>query len=82
MKQFEEKIKNPITEEEFQDKREQERVKECEMLVDKMDNVIKNHKSVKQATLASHREFTLSTRIVRLDLSKPKGQRAEKEKEF
>ena len=52
-----------MNEEEIALRQEHEKVKECELLVDRMSKAIQENKIYKPVTLASHREFTMTSRL-------------------
>ena len=63
MRDFARKIKHPQTKAEFALRAEHQKVKECENLVKKMNNVINDHVYLKPAAVASHRDFDLTSRL-------------------
>ena len=58
------RVKDPVTEEEFELRKEQQMVEECETLVNRMQNAIEGHKYIKPATLATFREFSMTSRLI------------------
>ena len=79
MKEFAKRIKHPLTEEEFALRKEDRAIKEAENLVSKMTDALHDHKLYKPATLESHREFKVTSKInMRTPLKTSRKKRADK----
>ena len=63
MQQFAKKIKHPLTDEEFALRKEDREIKNVENLVKKMGKALDEHKLYKPASLETHREFKLTSKI-------------------
>ena len=63
MQQFRKKVKHPISAEDFALRQEQNRVRECEKLVKKMNKALNDQNYFIPARVSKHHEFEVTTRI-------------------
>lgn len=63
MKNFRERVKNPVTQGDFDLKKEHDSIRECEKLVTKMDRVLHKDQFMKPASIGTWQEFMLTGRM-------------------